>query len=198
MPRQSDTTARIAADCEIENSTLGAFSALGLGSRLINTALGAYSSCDTYCDIANAQIGKFVHIGAFVRLGAPDGMMRQPGRVTTLLARRHTRKVHIGHDCWIGHGAEIRPGVSIGDGAIVAPGAVVSRNIAPFTIVAGVPARMVRLRYPKAIADRMAALAWWHWDHDMLRARLVDMRSRDAASFLDRYEMSRSRPRRRA
>ncbi|MEC7259290.1 MAG: DapH/DapD/GlmU-related protein [Pseudomonadota bacterium] len=198
MPGQSEDTALISADCEVEKCKLGVYSALGQGSRLVNATLGAYASCDSYCDIANAEIGRFAHIGSFVRIGAPDRPAPEPGRVTTLLARRHARKVHIGHDCWIGHSAEIRPGVSIGDGAIVAPGAVVSRNVAPFTIVAGAPARVLRLRYPKAIADRMAALGWWHWNHDMLRARLIDIRSRDAASFLDRYEMPRTRSRKRA
>ena len=70
--------------------------------------------------------------------------------------------VVIGHDVWIGHGVIITPGCqTIGNGAIVAAGSVLTKNIEPFAIVAGVPARVVRFRYPEALQMEVARTAWW-------------------------------------
>ena len=62
--------------------------------------------------------------------------------------------VTIGHDVWIGHGATVLPGVSVGDGAVIGAGAVVSRDVAPYTIVGGVPARLIRERFSPSLAAR--------------------------------------------
>lgn len=103
-------------------------------------------------------------------------------------AARRARRSIIGHDSWIGHAAQIKPEVTVGHGAVVASGAIVTRDVAPYTIVAGIPARLVRDRLPANIAARMMALAWWDWDHARLRAALDDFRSLSAEAFLERYE----------
>lgn len=73
----------------------------------------------------------------------------------------------IGNDVWIGHEAFILPGVSIGDGAVVAARAVVTKDVPPYAVVAGVPARIIRLRLPEAAIERIQAVQWWDyaaWD----------------------------------
>ncbi len=70
---------------------------------------------------------------------------------------------------------------------MIAAGAVVTRDVAPYMIVAGVPATPLRARFPEDIANRLLALAWWDWPHDRLRAALDDFRSLPAAAFLDQY-----------
>ena len=99
----------------------------------------------------------------------------------------------IGHDVWIGHGAIVLPGRSIGTGAVIAAGAIVTKDVAPYTIVAGNPARMVRLRFPEAIAARLQALAWWDWPHERLHAALRDFRTLSVEAFLDRYQAAPGR-----
>ena len=94
----------------------------------------------------------------------------------------------IGHDTWIGHNAQIKPGVTVGHGAVVAAGAVVTRDVDPYMIVAGVPARSLRARLAPDLAARMIALAWWDWDHARLRAALGAFRKLGPEAFLDRYE----------
>src|SRR5690606_36010071 len=98
------------------------------------------------------------------------------------------KRVIIGHDVWIGHGATILPGVTVGNGAVVGAGAVVSRDVAPYTIVGGVPAKLIRDRFAAGTGERMDRLAWWNWDHLRLRAALDDFRALSAEEFLDRYE----------
>jgi carbonic anhydrase/acetyltransferase-like protein (isoleucine patch superfamily) len=96
--------------------------------------------------------------------------------------------VKIGHDTWLGHGSTILPGVTVGNGAVVGAGAVVSRDVAPYTIVGGVPARLIRERFDAAIGNRLDRLAWWDWSHDRLRQALDDFRALDIEAFLSKYE----------
>jgi carbonic anhydrase/acetyltransferase-like protein (isoleucine patch superfamily) len=95
--------------------------------------------------------------------------------------------VTIGHDTWLGHGSTILPGVTIGDGAAVGAGAVVSKDVAPYTIVGGVPAKPIRERFDRRTAERYQALAWWDWDHARLRGALEDFRALNAEEFLEKH-----------
>ncbi|MFN3282562.1 MAG: CatB-related O-acetyltransferase [Tabrizicola sp.] len=76
----------------------------------------------------------------------------------------------IGHDVWIGHGVLVLPGVRVGSGAILGAGAVVARDVDPYTIVAGNPARPVRPRFAPATVALLLDVAWWDWPLDRIRA----------------------------
>lgn len=106
---------------------------------------------------------------------------------TVFLDHRKSRRAVIGHDTWLGHACMIKPDVTVGHGAIVAAGAIVTRDVAPYTIVAGTPAKLLRLRQPPDIADQLIALAWWDWDHGRIRAALDDFRAMSALAFLNAY-----------
>jgi acetyltransferase-like isoleucine patch superfamily enzyme len=73
------------------------------------------------------------------------------------------RPVKIGHDVWIGHGAFIRSGISVGDGAVVAAGSVVVKDVAPYAIVGGNPAKFIRYRFPLAAVEALIDLQWWRF-----------------------------------
>lgn len=203
MPRLSPDAPFIHPECEITETTFGRYVEIGKGSRVAHSVVGDYSYCDRYADIANAQIGKFANIAALSRIGATDHPLHTAAchhflyrsddywddadRDMDFFAHRNARLAHIGHDTWIGAGAMIKPEVTLGDGAVVAAGAVVTRDVAPYTIVAGTPATPLRDRQPRDIADRLIALAWWDWPHDRLRAALPDFRTLMAAAFLEKY-----------
>lgn len=76
----------------------------------------------------------------------------------------------VGNDVWIGREAMVMPGVRIGDGAIVAARAVVTRDVPPYAIVAGNPARVVRMRHDAATIARLVAIAWWNWPVALISA----------------------------
>ena len=203
MPRLNEHTPCLHPDCDVVDSTFGRFVEIGRGSRVAGSEFGDYSYCDRYADIANTTIGKFANIASFTRIGPTDHPMHRASlhhflyrsadywddaeADAAFFDHRRSRRAVIGHDTWIGHGAIIRPEVTIGHGAVVAAGAVVTKDVAPYMIVAGIPATPLRERFPGPVADRLMALAWWDWSHDRLRAALHDFRSLAIEAFLEKY-----------
>lgn len=204
MARLTAETPVLHPECEVNDTTFGAFVEIGRGTRLAHSHIDDYAYCDRYCDLANTSVGKFANIAAYVRIGATDHPMDKAslhhfhyrsgdyfddvGHDEAWFAHRRTRRTVIGHDTWLGHGAQIRPEVTIGHGAVVAGGAIVTKDVPPYMIVAGIPATPLRARFPTDIADRLMALAWWDWSHESLRQALADFRSLSAQAFLERYE----------
>ena len=100
---------------------------------------------------------------------------------------RRSHRCAVGHDTWIGHGVTILPGARIGDGAVVAAGAVVSKDVGPYEIHGGVPAKFIKRRHPESLAEKLQALAWWEWPHETLRDRLQDFRTLSAEEFVEKH-----------
>jgi virginiamycin A acetyltransferase len=77
--------------------------------------------------------------------------------------------VNIGNDVWIGSQCMILSGVTIGDGAVIAANSVVTKNVPPYTIFAGSPAKIVRQRFPDDIVKKLMELKWWHWTDEEIK-----------------------------
>ncbi len=185
--------AQIGRRCEILSHT-----------RIEYASLGDYSYLGENCDVADAAIGKFTAIANSVRIGAPNHPMGRPSqhrftyvpeyyeagvtRDRDFFAGRRGDRVIIGNDVWIGHAAILLPGVTVGDGAVIAAGAVVSRDVEPYTIVGGVPARPIRKRFPDSVAHSLRRIAWWDWPDELVFERLADFRSEAIEDFCRRYD----------
>ena len=203
MARLSAQATVIHPDCDLRDVKLGRFTEIGRGTRITHSSFGDYSYCDRACDIANAEIGRFCNIASFVRVGATDHPLDRASLHHFMyrsanywddaeddadwFERRRLRRTVIGHDTWLGHAAQVKPEVTVGHGAVVGAGAVVTRDVAPYVIVAGNPARIIRRRLPEPVAERMMALAWWEWEHTRLRAALEDFRALTAEAFLEKH-----------
>jgi phosphonate metabolism protein (transferase hexapeptide repeat family) len=201
MTKLSATQPLFHAGATATNSTFGPWTEVGEGARIQNSEFLAYSYCDRFADVANTTVGKFANIAAFTRIGPTDHPMdhaslhhflyrssyyfEDVSDDAAFFARRAARRTVLGPDTWVGHGAIIRPDVTVGAGAVIAAGAVVTRDVAPYMIVAGVPATPLRRRFSDSVAERMLALAWWDWPHEHLRDRLEDFRNLKAEDFLD-------------
>jgi len=193
---------------EIANCTLGAYTEVGARTRLLEVQLSDYSYVVNDSEIAYTTLGKFCSVAAMTRINPGNHPMARasqshftyrasayfPGEADEegFFAWRRSHYVEIGHDVWIGHGAIILPGRHIGDGAVVAAGAVVTKDLPPYVIAAGNPARVIRGRFPDDIACRLQRLAWWNWSHQELHRALPDFRRLSAEAFLDTYEQPHS------
>jgi len=89
----------------------------------------------------------------------------------------------VGNDVWLGMDAMVMPGVSIGDGAIVAARAVVVKDVAPYTVVAGNPARPVKQRFPDAVIEALLTIRWWDWPVERIEANLDAILAQDLAAL---------------
>lgn len=89
----------------------------------------------------------------------------------------------LGNDVWIGYEAVILAGVTIGDGAIIGARAVVTRDVPPYAIVGGVPARLIRRRFDDATIEALLDLRWWDWEPERIRQALPALQAGDIAAL---------------
>jgi phosphonate metabolism protein (transferase hexapeptide repeat family) len=188
---------------QVRDSTFGAYCEVGARTKIAETSFGDYSYVVSDADIIYATVGKFCSIAAHTRinpgnhplervalnhftyrssaygLGADDG---------SFFDWRRSFHATLGNDVWIGHGAIILPGVNIGNGAAIGAGAVVTKDVPPYAIVVGTPARVLRYRFTPEIIAALERIAWWDWPHEKLREGLADFRAMDAASFCRKYD----------
>jgi phosphonate metabolism protein (transferase hexapeptide repeat family) len=189
---------------QVRASTLGRYTEIGARSKLLECELGDYSYIVNDGDMAYTKAGKFCSIAAMTRINPGNHPMWRASQAHFLYRAsayfegeadeeaffdwRRSQRVEIGHDVWIGHAAVVLAGRKVGTGAVVAAGAIVTKDVAPYSIVAGNPARPVRPRFPEAVAARLQRLAWWDWSHEALRLALPDFRGLAIEAFLDKYE----------
>jgi phosphonate metabolism protein (transferase hexapeptide repeat family) len=187
----------------VRDSRLGRYTEIGERTTVVASALGDYSYVVEDGDVAYTTIGKFCSIARMVRINPGNHPMQRPSQShftyrasayfegeaddEAFFAWRRSHPVTIGHDVWIGHGAIILPGRSIGTGAVVAAGAVVTKDVPAYTIVAGVPAKVIKRRFPLDIERDLLALAWWDWEHEQLRRALPNFRGLPVAEFIARH-----------
>jgi phosphonate metabolism protein (transferase hexapeptide repeat family) len=190
----------------LENVSLGAWTEIGEYAYFENVEFGDFSYTGPFCFLQNVRVLKFANIAAMVRIGPT---MHPAGRPTmhhftyrrklygfddrddeAFFNERASRVTVIGNDTWIGHGAIIMPGITVGDGAIVGSGAVVTKDVEPYTIVAGVPGRFLRRRFPVGLSERLARIGWWDWPVDDIKSRLADF-SGSAEAFAGKYGSGR-------
>lgn len=192
---------RVHPKARVVDCRIGQWTDIGPGWSLLESEIGDYSyAAGSDGVIHYCRVGKFCSIASHVAINPGDHPV---DRVTqhhltyrcaqydmgsddaSVFHRRRSKSCRIGHDVWIGHGAKIMAGVDIGIGAVVGSGAVVTRDVAPYQMVAGVPARPIRMRFNDTVISRLLSIAWWKWDHETLRRRLKDLSDMDR--FLSKY-----------
>ena len=188
-------------DVILENTSLGTYTHIQAHSVFCDVTVGDYSYIAGYNQVYYANIGKFCSVASFARINTTNhptydriaqhhftyrserfGFGEDDAEFFT---QRKDKSVNVGNDVWIGHNAIIMPGVTIGNGAIIGAGAVVTKDVEPYSVVAGVPAKKIKMRFSDDLIIKIEQLEWWDWDHETIKERLSDFR--DMEAFVRKY-----------
>ncbi len=158
----------------VRDSRIHPDSKIESGSTIVRSEFDRHSFCGYDCSIVDTEVGPFTSIGNRVTTGGAKHPMHFVSTSPVFLSHRDSvrakfsrhdylpiHRTRIGADVWIGEGVYIKAGVTVGTGAVIGMGAVVTRDVAPYAIVGGNPARLIRYRFAKEMCDRLLASRWW-------------------------------------
>lgn len=170
---------------EVKDCKFGAYNTVYKYARLRNSELGDFSYVARNSQIYNTKVGKFTCIGPNVSAGMgahpSEGFVSthplfystlgQAGGLVIVEKNLFDEFPHteIGNDVWIGNNAIIKYGIKIGDGAIIGSGAMVTKDVEPYSIVGGVPAKIIKYRFPEEQIEFLENLKWWDKDLEWLK-----------------------------
>ena len=166
-------------DCEIDKTAN-----VGMASNCIRIKMGRYSYMGFYNSICDTTIGSFCSIASYCAIGGGnhpmDAVSTSPvfyaghnslGKNFANIPEAENQGVEIGHDVWIGEAVFINDGVKIGTGAVIGAHSVVTKDVEPYSIVAGAPAREIRKRFDDETIERLLESKWWEWPEEELTAK---------------------------
>lgn len=198
--KQLGETPLLHSNVIVHDSHIGSWTELGANTWLSESTFGDYSYTAGDVQIIYADVGKFCSIASHVRLNPGNhpmwrvtqhhityrrGMYGLGQDDSAVFAWRREQRVRVGHDVWLGHGALVMPGVAVGTGAVVGAGAVVTKDVEPYTVVVGVPAKPIRKRFDEQTIATLLKIAYWDWERETLAARFDDLYDTD--TFIAKY-----------
>lgn len=187
----------------VYESKLEKFSRVDRNNFLLKSKLGEYSYTGQFTVIMHSEIGKFCSISWGVTIGAGE---HDYSKLTThdflynpvyglsdghVSYDRFNEKMEIGNDVWIGTNSTICRGVKIGNGAVVGANSVVTKDVPPYAIVAGCPARIIKYRFDENIIDRLESLKWWDFPISVVKKYFSEISRLEINVLLDLMEEER-------
>ena len=166
----------------VRDCILGNHVKIDRNNFLKDVEIGDNSYTGPFDMVFKCKIGKFTSISYGVTIGPPEHNYRLLSshplvydsyygilNPEDLLSNsKLERKLEIGNDVWIGCNTTILRGIRIGDGAVIGANSLVNKNVPPYAIVAGTPAKIIKYRFEQEIIDRLLELNWWDWDNDKI------------------------------
>jgi acetyltransferase-like isoleucine patch superfamily enzyme len=181
---------------KVTNSELKFYSRMKDNSEIHSSILGEYSYISQYSIVNKSTIGKFCSIanGCYIGLWEHDTavsthsfyLYEHSGHFVNGYKnyQKDCVETHIGHDVWVGANAVIMKGVNVSDGAIIGASAVVTKDVPPYAIVVGNPARIIKYRFSKEDISWLLELRWWNFSRDKIK----DIISKDAFSDFSMFK----------
>lgn len=172
-----DNRSKVLAFCRVYNSKINKYTYVGRGSNIINTNIGAF------CSIApGTKIGLAKHP---INMISTSPVFYSKKNILKKCFKEYSfeeyDKTVIGNDVWIGLNCIIKSGITIGDGAIIGAGSIVTKDVEPYTIVAGVPAKKIRKRFSEEQINKLIEIKWWEWEDEKIE------KYSDAFNEVDRF-----------
>ena len=153
----------VLGNAQVYCTTVGRFTKI-VQARLSSTDIGAFCSIADGCKIGGGGLHPLDQVSTHKAFYCSNENFKGLGRFTDHnLFDDAVRRVNIGNDVWIGQNCQILQGLTIGTGAIVAAGAVVTKDVEPYAIVGGVPARLLRYRHGEELRAALLKSEWWNW-----------------------------------
>ncbi len=169
------------------NNSIDKTVAVYRGAKIKGAVIGAHTYISANTDIENAEIGKFCSVADHCRIGmsshslnflSTSPIFTQTGNALqdrwiekdVFEKKPDDERTYIGNDVWIGSHAMVLGGVKVGDGAVIGAGAVVTKDVPPYAIVGGVPARIIKYRFNQEIINRLLVLRWWNFSDAKLQS----------------------------
>jgi len=189
----------ISENCLVTNSKFEKYVRLFRECWLWEVQIGAYSYIAPRAELSMTRIGRFCSIGARFQCSIGNhptdfvstspvffSILNQCGiSFTDKELFKERIGIKIGNDVWIGHGVSIRDGVKIGNGAVIAAAAAVVKDVPDYAIVGGVPAKLIRYRFPDEIIAELLKIQWWNWSEEKLRLVQPLMVQSDMMPFIE-------------
>lgn len=184
----------------IKNSCVDKTSRVCSGSHLVNVCMGKYSYIGSFCTAIHANIGSFCSIADHCIIGGAshpiEWVSTSPvfhegknvmNKNFSRLEYQPYKETIIGNDVWIGSHCLIKGGIVIGDGAIVGMGSVVTKDVEPYSIVAGNPAKLIRKRFSDETIAKLTRIKWWDFEDSELEKIAVHFN--DTMEFIIRCDL---------
>ena len=152
-----DPSSKVDSECTLSAVKMGRYSYVGSGTRITDTNIGSFCSIGGRCGIGGGIHPTNMVSTSPVFLKGRNILNKHFANISY----NPSETVSIGNDVWIGEGVCIVSGVNIGDGAVIGAHAVVTKDVEPYSIVAGVPAKLIKKRFDDDTIKKLLELKWW-------------------------------------